>query len=680
VVQDTVIEASVNREYPGKVQPLLTGSYLTVPDHARLRLNGSFTLQAWVAPTRLGQGIQAIMGKWSDRDQSGYALVLEPDGRLALWLGGPRGRTEKVRSRDPIPPAIGASTYTAIGLTLGRNANTYHWTFVAASYDSATGRVVLYQEPTDERIPAREMGVTEQRTELRALASNRVSFLVAGYWAPGPGGEGRVAGHFDGKIDRPVVFGRALSRREIERLARDGTPADPVAWWDFSRDIGGRRVTDRSGHELDGRTVNTPARAVTGHTWAARVTNWRDAPDQYSAIYFHSDDLDDAAWDPSFSFTVPSRLKSGIYAARLKAGDRSDWIPFFVRPPRGTASAPIAFLVPTYSYLAYGGFRLAVPGILSLYDLHSDKSGVGYTTRRKPILEMRPHWTRDRHFAADLDFVHWLEAKGFQYDIITDEDLDQEGEALLARYRTVVSGSHPEYWTGAMLDGLERYLATGGRFMYLGGNGFYWVISHDRERPDVLELRRWGGTNAWHAAPGEYHHSTTGEQGGLWRFRGRPPQQLVGIGFAAQGWPTGSFYKRQPGSLDPRAAFIFEGIGPDEAIGDFPSLVQQSGAAGDEVDRLDFALGTPSHTLLLATASGFTNDYQHVIEENNAEDSQQGGAVNPFVRADMVFFETPKGGAVFSVGSIAWFGSLAYNNLENNVSRITENVLRRFSR
>jgi N,N-dimethylformamidase len=33
---------------------------------------------------------------------------------------------------------------------------------------------------------------------------------------------------------------------------------------------------------------------------------------------------------------------------------------------------------------------------------------------------------------------------------------------------------------------------------------------------------------------------------------------------------------------------------------------------------------------------------------------------------------------VFSTSSIAWSGSLSYNNYDNDVSRITENVLRRF--
>ena len=54
------------------------------------------------------------------------------------------------------------------------------------------------------------------------------------------------------------------------------------------------------------------------------------------------------------------------------------------------------------------------------------------------------------------------------------------------------------------------------------------------------------------------------------------------------------------------------------------------------------------------------------------------GGGSPKVRADMTFFETPGGGAVFSVGSIAWGGSLPHDGYENNVARISENVLRRF--
>jgi len=44
----------------------------------------------------------------------------------------------------------------------------------------------------------------------------------------------------------------------------------------------------------------------------------------------------------------------------------------------------------------------------------------------------------------------------------------------------------------------------------------------------------------------------------------------------------------------------------------------------------------------------------------------------------MTYFETARGGAVFSVGSINWIGSLTFNEAVNNVSKVTENVLRRF--
>ena len=66
------------------------------------------------------------------------------------------------------------------------------------------------------------------------------------------------------------------------------------------------------------------------------------------------------------------------------------------------------------------------------------------------------------------------------------------------------------------------------------------------------------------------------------------------------------------------------------------------------------------------------------MEELLAVTGTEGGTKDPAVHADMVFFETANGGAVFSVGSISFCGCLSYDGYDNNVSRITENVLRRF--
>lgn len=134
-------------------------------------------------------------------------------------------------------------------------------------------------------------------------------------------------------------------------------------------------------------------------------------------------------------------------------------------------------------------------------------------------------------FNADLHLVDWLHHGGYACDVATDEDLHREGAALLARYQVILTGTHHEYWSQAMLDAMAGYLERGGRLMYLAGNGFYWVT---------------------------------------------------------------------------------------------------------ELDRVDHALGSPYDTIVLATASGFSDAYQHVSEEVTVADSRQGGTVNPLVKADMV--------------------------------------------
>jgi len=112
-----------------------------------------------------------------------------------------------------------------------------------------------------------------------------------------------------------------------------------------------------------------------------------------------------------------------------------------------------------------------------------------------------------------------------------------------------------------MLDALEEWLGNGTRLMYLGGNGFYWVTSVDSKRPHVIEVRRRDFPGAT-AAPlaGEGIHSTTGEPGGTWAQRGRPPEGLTGVGTCAIGWQTAAPYRLTSERANDRAAFAFEGV------------------------------------------------------------------------------------------------------------------------
>jgi N,N-dimethylformamidase len=228
-----------------------------------------------------------------------------------------------------------------------------------------------------------------------------------------------------------------------------------------------------------------------------------------------------------------------------------------------------------------------------------------------------------------------------------------------------------------MLDAWETYLAGGGRGMYLGSNGFYWIIAWHPEKEHVMEVRKLEyGSRAWQARPGEYHLQLNGERSGLWRGRARAPQKNFATGFTAEGFDHSSYFVQMPDAGDPRAAFIMEGIDPEERIGDF-GLVG-GGAAGYELDRYDQLLGTPPATLLLAYSEGHSDNYPHVGEEIFFNFPHMGGTMDFQVRADITYFTTRNGGAVFSTSSISWCGSLAHNDYDNNVSRMTANVLRRF--
>jgi N,N-dimethylformamidase len=252
-----------------------------------------------------------------------------------------------------------------------------------------------------------------------------------------------------------------------------------------------------------------------------------------------------------------------------------------------------------------------------------------------------------------------------------------EGLSRLSRYKVVITGTHPEYWTTAMWEAMTRYLASGGRLMYLGGNGFYWRTAIHPQKPWLIELRRAEtGARYWDSEPGEAYMSFTGEYSGLWRRAATPPQKLVGIGTVATGFDYSSCYRRRPESNDPRARFIFEGV-KDEVLGDFGSI--GGGAAGSEIDRADPWLGTPAHALIVARSEGHTRQYNVVPEETAFHHPTINGQEAEKCFADLLFFETPRGGAVFSTGSISWAASLAHNGYANNISRITENVVRRFA-
>jgi len=642
------------------------GSYIAFdsPCPAALR---ALRVTVKAKPTLATGAPQALVGAWDAQDDTGFALHFDAVGRLGFVIGRGPGELATVATNDPLP--LGC------------------WYEATGSYDPVAGVLAVAFRCLEQGHQLVREGRTEARTGVRPKFSAR-GFMI-GAWKDR---DGAVTAHFNGKLEAPALFSSS-----------SGDAGSLVAAWDFSREPSETTVVDTSRHGWHGRTVNQPARAMKGSLWDGSAHRWSDNPTHYGAIHFHEDDVVDCGWSDDITLKIPLDWPSGVYCGRFQQDGAIAYATFYVLSPKDRPGARLAVLMPTATYICYGNDGTQVqrrrflertmnrfatltrnqmylqmhPELgLSTYDLHSDGSGVCYASRHRPLIEMAPG-TGVWNFGADTLILDWLDAEGIAYDILTDEALHREGLALLEPYRCVISGSHPEYTSQAMSDAMLAYLEKGGRFVYLGANGFYWKIAYHPKDYGLIEMRRAeGGGRNWIAEPGEYHLAFTGELSGLWRRNGRTPQQLFGVGYTACGFDSASYYERTESSHDPRASWIFEGVGDDERIGEFGFAL--GGAAGAELDRADRTLGTPQHALVVASATHLPASYMTVPEEFYHVTADINGETSPLVRSDMVFFETPAGGAVFSTGSISWADGLCHNGYHNNVARITGNVVRRF--
>jgi len=671
------VDFALPRSIVARRQSIAIGSYIRVPSIAACRsgLSVSCFMQPWLP----GHGRQTLLAL-GNPDGPGWSLVLNADAGLAVEL---RGKKNSVDLVLPAPVAARA------------------WYLIVLRYDAATGRLELMHRPC---VPTGSAPEPPKSVSVMAHSDFQFESLPLHIGACVSGQ--MCAEVFNGRLERPRIASRWLPDEAIADVARHEPPpellAELVGAWDFGQEFSATRVRALTPGCLDGQTVNLPTRAVAGVDWDGSAHDPRLARAHYAAIHFHEDDLYDAGWETDFEVQIPVSLASGCYALRLQTETHTQFLSFFVRPPRDRATAPLAFLASTATYMAYGNYRfqlelgtsgsqLAAPIVLdpehvlleatahlglSQYDRHCDGSGVHHASRRRPIVNHGPG-TDVWNFNADTHLISWLNTLGQECDVITDEDLDREGLELLRRYRCVVTGTHPEYWSSRMWRAMAEYRDTGGRLLYLGGNGFYWRIAWHPTLPGVTELRRpEGGARYWGEEPGEAHLAFTGEYGGLWRRIGRPPESLVGVGTRAIGFERSVPYHRTAASFGARVRFLFEGLEAVMTIGE--SGYVGGAAAGSEMDAADVRRGTPSHALVVAVAADLPGSAQPVPEDLTMCHPAQSAAYEPGLRAEMVFFETAGGGAVLSVGSVAFAGALPWNHGKNSASRLIQNALCRF--
>ena len=695
------VDSDLNGAYPSRLQPFYPGSYGSAAVAGLFHAAGSFSLVATIWPTTPDGGKQGIL---SCRDAG------DGDGDDN---GGGNGVDLYVNNDGGCGVSLVATGNECAVVRTGKKLKARNWYRMWASYDEASGRLSVGQQALhgDRELTCNSVKV--QRAPTLAQV-NRV--IIAALNATGNAQS--VHGHFNGKIESPMILDRPVDEKQIKCWGQwpgqgrdEQLPDGLLAHWDFSRGISSTRIEDIGPGQFHGTLINLPARAMTGSNWDAGEMCWRHAPAQYGAIHFHADDIYDFNWETDFSFTIPENFSSGVYAVRIQCGDADDAMPFFVAAPKNKPAAKLCVLVSTFTYTVYGNHarpnfvpawleRIKAwraypwnPAVhrdygLSTYNDHSDGSGICHASHRRPLMTMRPGYLTFgegdgsglRHFQADSHLLAWLEQNRIDYDIITDQELHDEGVAAIAGYKAVTTGSHPEYHTTQTLDALQNYRAQGGNFMYLGGNGFYWKVALHPEGNGAIEIRRAeSGIRAWAAEPGEYYQAFDGGYGGLWRRNNRPPQQLAGVGFSAQGNFLGSYYRRRPETFTNRKiAWIFAGI-EEEIIGDFG--FSGGGAAGFELDRADSRLGSPDNLHLLASSENHADTFVLVPEEQLTHlTTWPGESVKDLIRADMIYQTNDNGGQLFSTGSITFCGSLLHNNGDNNISRLLLNVVKKFMR
>lgn len=686
-VRETVQEWWGPVSFPPRRQETATGSLVVTDAMPALAEARRVEVGLRLCPTLPDRpGAQVVVTLLSAEGRPSLELALTESDQFELRIGDGTGRRRESSAGAPVR----AGRWYEVRLFLDLDEQVV-----------AVSTTTLDRAPSGPASTELRIGLAPE--ERAALAGPlRPARLVLG--AAARAGEGvagragpRFVEHFDGKVEAPCVSGRC----------GDGPAERPFRYsWLLGPVVKGAFIDDESEDRVPARLVNSPTPAVTGHSYDGEVVCFLQAPEQYAALALHSDDLEDAAWETTATVELPESLASGAYAVKLASAAGTRYLPFFVAPGRQQPRAPIAVVLSTFTYLAYANehVRESVPLFeggsqqpsrqdleisahrefgLSLYDRHVDGTGVCFSSWRRPVLNLDPSYRfwlfgAPVHLGEDLYLLDWLDRRGYSYDVLTDHVLHEEGRSCLEGYRVVLTGSHPEYASARLLDALEEHVEGGGRLMYLGGNGFYWVTSVDPSRPHLIEVRRGNaGGRSWESRPGEGYHSTTGEPGGLWRHRGRPPNKLVGVGFSAQGADEKApGYRRLRLAEPERWAFLFDGLIDDQAIGDDGLLL--GGAAGNEVDRADPEKGTPVETVVLATSKGHSDAYQLAIEDLSFTAPGQGGTEQPLVRADITVTPYASGGCVFAVGAITWLGALALDRYDNDVARLTENVLKRF--
>ena len=666
-----------------QAQPIHPGSYLHVskalPSERRL---SQLTLECWIRPFQL-TGWQGLVTQHDYPENCGIGLFIS-EGKIVFGTGS-GGAYDAAAFQQTKPGLIKA----------------HRWHHVVGSWDGKKKRIYL-----DGKLVA--------ETAFAGTARPGKTALRLGAY----GQEGKAVNFFNGDLAMCAIYDRALNGEQVSKRFADrglNVPENDrlLACWPFGEERG-TQVADASDFGRDARIINRGTWMIGGPSFNASAVKRHDSEydptkdeQRGHGLRLASDEIYNARWKVSHRFRIPPDAKSDVYAGRfdfkLKGKPMRYHTSFIVRRPETKPKAPLLVLVSSNTWLAYnsvpfpvnhgkglvnmgtGGLGNSHPGApkYSFYSDHRNGQPTYKVGLKVPWPAGGPNKTYIgggySHLLRGERFLHlWLDKHGYEYDVITDRDLDRNPE-ILKGYQAVLVNGHSEYWSARAYDGMDDYLKAGGAAVVMSGNTMFWRVSFD-DTGEVMECRKFGGGIGGRklAKIGELYHSHDFKRGSLMRFCGYPAWKLVGL--ECIGWGGGNFAHYQ---VDVPEHFLFNKPHKIELKkGDpFGFTNTKKGAVGHEYDvRLSTLLRATKNPALkgLVEPEGIvtiasSNSKRNVLDFNAQGHRPRAGDEQTI--AEIIYWERPEGGRVFHTGSIATAWAMYY---DESLSNLVRNVLHHF--
>ncbi len=438
-------------------------------------------------------------------------------------------------------------------------------------------------------------------------------------------------------------------------------------------------------------------------------------------------------WPAASELTVDGGWRSGYYEVVLSIDvdgkTRRSHAFFVVRPQPGPGQQPILLALGTNTWHAYNDFggrnlytgarqvslqRPMAPGYLH----KPDGAGQRVTSMHPPDRQSASHYAFLvlNHLSPyggsagwpnwELPFVRWAEREGYEFDVVTNADLEDHPELLgpSSPCRLYLSIGHDEYWSAGMRDTVEGFIGRGGNAAFLSGNTAFWQVRHeDRAEPGEPGATMIGFKGAFKHDP-VFGTDRQSELTTLWsdHLLDRPENHMTGVSFTRGGYHrigkrvtygAGGYTLHRP------EHWIFDGTGLDygDVLGAGATIV------GYECDGCDFTYrdglpyptgtdGTPMNFEILgsAPAAHFTRTtssrppapHEPAEDEFIAArlfDTRDAAAVERIAHGHAILgtYVSAGGGTVITSGSTDWVWGLAER--DPLVEQITRNIFDRLA-